>query len=157
MALYIRGFSLAFLFVPINSGILSQFKGVSMGQVSGLLNLSRQIGGSIGIAAVGTMLSMSAHQNYVDLSAKVSLLNPTTQQAYYQSANGMQKKLASSIGMMRPDKAALTSIKHRLDGQVFMMSFNQLMWIIMIIFSTSFIPLYFLKLRLKPTAIVDSH
>jgi DHA2 family multidrug resistance protein len=157
MTLYIRGFSLAFLFVPINSSILSQFKGVNMGQVSGLLNLSRQIGGSIGIAAVGTMLSMSSHQNYIDLASKVSLLNPTTQQVYFQSQNGMQKKLSNEVGMIKADKAALVSIKHRLDGQVFMMSFNQLMWIIMIIFSFSFIPWYFLKLRLKTTAIVDSH
>ena len=157
MSLYVRGFSLAFLFVPINSSILSQFKGVNMGQVSGLLNLSRQIGGSIGIAVVGTMLTMRAHQNYVDLSSKVSLLNPTTQQIYYQTENGISKKLSAGVGMIKPNRAGLTSIKHRLDGQVFMMSFNQLMWIIMIIFSFSFIPWYFLKLRLKPTAIVDAH
>lgn len=157
MTLYIRGFSLAFLFVPINSSILSQFKGVNMGQVSGLLNLSRQIGGSIGIAAVGTMLSMRASQNYIDLASKVSLLNSNTQQVYFQSESGIRKKLSNDVGMIKPNIAALTSIKHRLDGQVFMMSFNQLMWIIMLIFSFSFIPLYFLKLRLRPTAIVDSH
>lgn len=157
LTLYIRGFALAFLFVPINSSILSQFKGVNMGEVSGLLNLSRQIGGSIAIAVVGTMLSMKAHQNYVDLASKVSLLNPNTQQVYYQSASGLSKKLSTSVGMLRTDKAALTSIKHRLDGQVFMMSFNQLMWIIMIIFSTSFIPLYFLKIRVGPIKIIDSH
>lgn len=156
-ALYVRGFALAFLFVPINSGILSQFKGHAMGQVSGLLNLSRQIGGSIGIAMVGTLLTMRSHQNYIDLASKVSLLNPTTQQVYYQSTSGMTKKMSSGVGMMKEDKAALTSIKHRLDGQVFMMSFNQLMWIILIVFSFSYIPWYFLKLRVKPTGVVDSH
>lgn len=157
IALYTRGFALAFLFVPINSSIISQFKGVNMGQVSGLLNLSRQIGGSIGIAAVGTMLSMRSHQNYIDLASKVSLLNTNTQQVYFQIQGGISKKLSSATGMLKFDNATLISIKHRLDGQVFMMSFNQLMWIIMIIFSLSFIPWYFLKIRLKPTAIVDSH
>jgi DHA2 family multidrug resistance protein len=157
ITLYIRGFALAFLFVPINSGILSQFKGVNMGQVSGLLNLSRQIGGSIGIAAVGTMLSMRAHQNYIDLASKVSLLNSNTQQVYYQMESGISKKLSTTLGMIKPDRAALSSLKHRLDGQVFMMSFNQLMWIIMIIFSFSFIPWYFLKLKVKAITIVDSH
>jgi DHA2 family multidrug resistance protein len=127
IALYARGFALAFLFVPINSGILSQFTGAAMGEVSGLLNLSRQIGGSIGIAMVGTLLTMRGHQNYADLSSKVSLLNTTTQQVYYSTAAGISKKMTSGLGMVRADKAALTSIKHRLDGQVFMMSFNQLM------------------------------
>lgn len=157
IALYTRGFSLAFLFVPINSGILSQFKGLAMGQVSGLLNLSRQIGGSIAIALVGTLLTMRSHQNYIDLASKVSLLNPTTQQVYYQARSGMTKKMSTHVGMLKADKAALTSIKYRLEGQVFMMSFNQLMWIIMIIFSFAYVPWYFLKLRVRPAAVVDSH
>ncbi len=157
ISLYIRGFALAFLFVPINSSILSQFKGVNMGQVSGLLNLSRQIGGSVGIALVGTLLSMRAHQNYNDLASKVSLLNPNTQQVYFQTENGMAKKFSNTIGMSKPDKAALTAIKRRIDGQAFMMSFNQLMWIIMLIYSLAFIPLYYLKIRLRPTEIIDSH
>ncbi len=157
IALYARGFSLAFLFVPINSGILSQFSGAAMGQVSGLLNLSRQIGGSIGIALVGTLLTMRGHQNYVDLAAKVSLLNTTTQQVYYSTEAVISKKLASGVGMLRADKAALTTIKHRLDGQVFMMSFNQLMWIIMFIFSLSYIPWWFLKLRVRPVGVISDH
>ncbi|MEA9357710.1 DHA2 family efflux MFS transporter permease subunit [Bacteriovorax sp. PP10] len=157
IALYTRGFALAFLFVPINSGILSQFKGRAMGEVSGLLNLSRQIGGSIGIALVGTLLTMRGHQNYVDMAAKVSLLNTNTQQIYYQTEAGISKKMVTGVGMLKADKAALTSLKHRLDGQVFMMSFNQLMWIIMIIFSFAYIPWYFLKLRVKPTGVIDAH
>lgn len=157
IALYVRGFSLAFLFVPINSGILSQFKGQAMGQVSGLLNLSRQIGGSIGIAMVGTLLTMRSHQNYIDLTSKVSLLNPTTQQVFYSTQANIAKKMTTDVGMIKPDKAALLSIKHRLDGQVFMMSFIQLMWIILFIFLLAYIPWYFLKLRVKPTGVVDSH
>ncbi len=157
IALYARGFSLAFLFVPINSGILSQFSGAAMGQVSGLLNLSRQIGGSIGIALVGTLLTMRGHQNYIDLAAKVSLLNTTTQQAYYSGAANISKKMSTGVGMLRADKAALTSIKHRLDGQVFMMSFNQLMWIIMFIFALAYIPWWFLKLKVKPVGVISDH
>ena len=68
--LYLRGFAMAFLFVPINSSILSQFKGVALGQVSGLLNLFRQIGGGVGIALVGTLLAMQSQQNYIDISSK---------------------------------------------------------------------------------------
>jgi DHA2 family multidrug resistance protein len=157
MTLYVRGFSLAFLFVPINSSILSQFKGVNMGQVSGLLNLSRQIGGSIGIAVVGTLLSMRAHQNYIDLASKVSLLNPNTQQVYYQAEASLSKKLSSSVGMIKPSKLGLNVLKRRVDGQVFIMSFNQLMWVIMMIYATAYLPWYFLKIRLRPTSVVDSH
>jgi DHA2 family multidrug resistance protein len=52
--LLIRGAALAFLFVPINTIVLSQFSGNEIGQAAGLLNLCRQLGGSVGIALIST-------------------------------------------------------------------------------------------------------
>lgn len=154
--LYMRGFAMAFLFVPINSSILSQFSGAALGQVSGLLNLFRQIGGSIGIALVATLLARSGRQNYLDLSSKVSLLNTNTQTFFNQSVAGLGMKMSNAVGMTPPRNAALMALYYRMQNQVFMMSFNQLVWIIAIIFSLVFIPLWRLKLRyvVKP---VDSH
>lgn len=155
--LFARGFGLAFLFVPINSSILSQFKGSTVGQVSGLLNLSRQIGGSIGIALVATLLSRNGHQNYIDLVSHVSLLNQNTQQAYQQSINGMNAKMSEGVGMGQAITATMQSLTHRVQNQVFMMSFNQLIWLIMGIFVFSFIPLYLMKFRAKVKVVSDSH
>jgi MFS transporter, DHA2 family, multidrug resistance protein len=143
--------------VPINSAILSQFKGSTVAQVSGLLNLSRQIGGSIGIALVATLLSRNGHQNYIDLVSHVSLLNPNTQQFYQQSINGMGAKMSESIGMGQAVTATMQALKYRVQNQVFMMSFNQLIWTIMGIFVFSFIPLYLMKFRTKVKVVSDSH
>jgi DHA2 family multidrug resistance protein len=155
--LFVRGFALAFLFVPINSSILSQFKGAALGQVSGLLNLFRQLGGSSGIALVATMLATLSQQNYVNLSSHVSLLNSNTQAYYYSATSGMGAKMSESVGMAPSQDAALKALVGRVQGQAFMLSLGQLAWIIMIIFSLSFIPFYFLRLRVKPTGPVDSH
>ncbi len=155
--LFIRGFALAFLFVPINSSILSQFKGYDMGQVSGLLNLFRQIGGSIGIALVGTMLTTHRAQNYLDLVGKVSLLDKNTVSTYFSSMNGMGSKMVESLGMATGNEAALRALYGRIQAQVFMLSFNQLIWTIMIIFLLAFVPLYFIKLKDKPTGPIDAH
>jgi DHA2 family multidrug resistance protein len=156
-SLYIRGFAMAFLFVPINSSILSQFKGVSLGQVSGLLNLFRQIGGGIGIAMVGTLLSMQSQQNYVDISSKVSMLDPQTQIQLQQIQGGMASKMVDEIGQSTVHNAALKSIAGRIQGQVFMLSFNQLMFAISIIFLFAFIPLALIRLRSRPVPISDAH
>lgn len=161
--LFARGFGLAFLFVPINSSILSQFKGSTVGQVSGLLNLSRQIGGSVGIALVATLLSKNSHQNYIDLVSHVSLLNPNTQQVYQQSVNGMTGKMVEGLGMGYSNAASLAtsatlkSLNGRVQNQVFMMSFNQLIWMIMLIFVFAFIPLFMMKFRVKPKVVSDAH
>jgi DHA2 family multidrug resistance protein len=156
-SLYIRGFAMAFLFVPINSSILSQFKGVSLGQVSGLLNLFRQIGGGIGIALVGTLLSMNSQQNYVDISSKVSMLDSQTQIQMQQIQGGMASKMGNEVGQSTARTAALQSITGRIKGQVFMLSFNQLMFTISLMFLFAFIPLSLIRLRSKPTVFSDAH
>jgi DHA2 family multidrug resistance protein len=153
--LYVRGLALAFLFVPINSSIISQFEGINMGQVSGLLNLFRQIGGSIGIALVGTLMASRGHQNYLDLSTHVSLLNAPTQAAYYGGLSSFMAK--AGVGFTDAHHAILKAMKGRILAQVFMMNFLQLIWIIMIIFAFSYVPLYLIKFRKKPTKVADAH
>lgn len=155
-AMYIRGFALAFLFVPINSSILSQFKGVNLGQVSGLLNLSRQIGGSIGIALVATLMTTKSHQNYIDIASKVSMLKPSTQIVYQNLNNGMKNKMLEEVGVSDSNSAALKVIKYKIENQVFALTFVQLVQTIGMIFLLSFIPWYFLKLK-GPIKVVDSH
>ncbi|MGZ3748538.1 MAG: DHA2 family efflux MFS transporter permease subunit [Pseudobdellovibrionaceae bacterium] len=155
--LYIRGFGMAFLFVPINSSILGQFKGADLGQVSGLLNLFRQLGGSIGVAMVGTLLSKNIYQNYADLSNQVSLLNPTVQATYYQSLQGMATKMSGAVGFNQRAEAAIKSLWGRVQNQAFMMSFLQLVFILMFVVAMGFIPLYRIKLKSGPTKIVDAH
>lgn len=157
MMLFARGFALAFLFVPINSSILSQFQGPSLGQVAGLLNLFRQIGGSMGVALVATLLNSRSHQNYLDLAGKVSLLNAPTQQTYYSSVNGMSSKMVEGLGMGSAHQATLKSLYYRLENQVFMMSFLQLVVVMGLIFAFSFVPLYFMRFKRKPVAVMDAH
>lgn len=153
--LYVRGIALAFLFVPINSSIISQFEGINMGQVSGLLNLFRQIGGSVGIALVGTLMSSRGHQNYLDVVSHVSLLEPNTQSAFLGTMNGFMTK--AGVGFTDAYHAALTTLQHRVNGQVFIMNFIQLIWIIMIVYSFAYIPLFLIKFRKKPGKVVDAH
>jgi DHA2 family multidrug resistance protein len=155
--LFVRGFGMAFLFVPINSSILSQFKGIAMGQVSGLLNLFRQIGGSIGIAFMATMMTTRSAQNYLDLSTHVSLLNPPTQQAYYGALSAMAHKMSNTVGMATAHEAALKSIFFRIQAQAFMMTFIQVMAIIMIIFALAFIPLWRLRFRTRVGVVSGGH
>lgn len=156
-SLYVRGLAMAFLFVPINSSILSQFSGPALGQVAGMLNLFRQIGGSIGIAMVGTLLTSRGAQNYLDLATHVTLLDPNTQQAYYPAVQSFAAKMQEGVGMASAHEAVLRSLRARIDNQVFMMSFIQLVFIIMAVFALSFIPLYLLKFKRKPVAVMDAH
>jgi DHA2 family multidrug resistance protein len=128
-----------------------------LGQVSGLLNLFRQIGGSIGVAMVGTILTKHNYQNYADISNKVSLLNPAVQAQYYNTVNGMNSKMSDGVGFYHGAEAAIKSIWGRVQNQVFMMSFLQLCFILMFIVAIGFIPLWRIRLKEGPTKVVDAH
>lgn len=155
--MYVRGFAMALLFVPLNSAVLSQFTGSNLGQVSGLMNLSRQIGGSIGIAFVATLLNSASHQNHVDLAAHMSALNPQVYQTFQQIKAGMTSKMLTQMGTASADQAALKALYSRLSTQVFMLSFVQLVYIVSFVLLLAFIPLSLLRLKRKPTAVMDSH
>jgi DHA2 family multidrug resistance protein len=155
--LYMRGFALAFLFVPINSSILSQFTGSAMGQVSGLLNLFRQVGGSMGIALVATLLSTLGHQNYLNLVSKVSLLNPNTQVFYYGAQRAMSAKFSQDIGMSWGSQTVLKALYFKIQHQVFMLSFLELIEIMMVMLSFVFIPLALLKFNKRGSVVLDAH
>ncbi|MBC7690829.1 MAG: DHA2 family efflux MFS transporter permease subunit [Methylotenera sp.] len=156
-ALLVRGLAMAFLFVPINAVVLGQFRGQELGQVSGLLNLSRQLGGSIGIALISTLLERNSHQNYVELASHVSLLNPQTRMAIAGTQQGMGSKLMSELGLTTMNNTALKAISYRIQQQVFLMSFTQMIWIVLIIFGFALVPLALMKKPAKVTGPVEAH
>ena len=56
-SLYIRGVGMGFIFTPLSALALSEIPRQKMAQASGLFNVLRQIGGSFGVALMGTLLT----------------------------------------------------------------------------------------------------
>lgn len=156
-ALLIRGLAMAFLFVPINSVVLGEFRGADLGQAAGLLNLFRQLGGSIGIATMSAMMDRMSAQNYIDLVPHVNPVDPTTQLQLAQAKASMAHKMLSQVGLSNAGSAALRAITYRIENQVFVMSFEQLMWLLFIAFGIAYIPLRFLRKGVRITGPVEIH
>ena len=76
LALVIRGAGLGFLFTPINNVAYASLKPSEAQQASGLINLSRQLGGSFGIAILATYVTVHTQIHRVDLLANVYPGNP---------------------------------------------------------------------------------
>jgi DHA2 family multidrug resistance protein len=157
--LILRGVAMAFLFVPINQMVLGAFSGQELGQVAGMQNFFRQVGGSIGISSLDTLITRFSAQHYNDLMSKVNALNPAAYQSYAQGAAMAGGKLSSSIGLWSPVTLAVRSLHSRVLLQVFIMSFEQLCWVIMAIVACGLIPLYLIDYKPKKNAapIMDSH
>jgi DHA2 family multidrug resistance protein len=57
LPLYLRGIAMGLLFTPLSTLALSDIPRQKMAQASGMFNVIRQLGGSFGVAVIGTLLS----------------------------------------------------------------------------------------------------
>jgi MFS transporter, DHA2 family, multidrug resistance protein len=80
---------LAFLFVPINTISYTGIPPDKNNDVSGLTNLARNIGGSVGTAVVTTMLARGQQVHQVYLAANVTPGNPTLLSRMQGTAAGL--------------------------------------------------------------------
>ncbi|HET6207613.1 MAG TPA: DHA2 family efflux MFS transporter permease subunit [Terracidiphilus sp.] len=76
----LTGFALSFVFVPLATLSTSTLSREEMGNATGLFNMLRNIGGSIGIAMATTAIIRRAAQHQNDLAGQISPSNPILQQ-----------------------------------------------------------------------------
>jgi DHA2 family multidrug resistance protein len=120
-ALIVRGFGLGCLFTPINLAAFSSLKGAEIAQGASMLNLMRQLGGSFGIAYLGTHLANRNAVHTNALIAHVAAGNP----AFEEHMGVLQKAfLAQGFDAMHAQQAALAVIDRTIQAQAAVMSFN---------------------------------
>jgi hypothetical protein len=94
LPILITGFGLSFVFVPISTAAYGTLDNTQIGNASGLFNLMRNVGGSIGISIATTLLTRraAAHQN--DLTNYM----PQSGAAYQNSLGGAQQAVSGYFG-----------------------------------------------------------
>lgn len=157
LPLIVRGMAMPFLFVPINQMVLGSFRGEELGQVAGMQNFFRQIGGSIGISSLDTLITRFSAQHYNDIMGHLTMLDPAAFQAVRQAAGMPATKLGASIGMGAGQHLAVKTLYGRALAQSFILSFDQLCWIVMGIVALGLIPLYLIKPGKVSGPVVDAH
>ena len=89
--LILRGIGLGLLFVPITTLSLSTLKGKGIGEGAAFTGMSRQLGGSFGIAIITTFIARLNQQHRVDL---ISYLDKTSFEVQ-QTVQGLQQGFMS--------------------------------------------------------------
>src|SRR5258708_2334194 len=82
----LQGFGLGFIFVPVSTMTFATLAPEQRTEAAGLFSLMRNVGGSIGIAAVTAMLSHYEQVNHASLAQHVSPLNPMFREPYLPDA-----------------------------------------------------------------------
>jgi MFS transporter, DHA2 family, multidrug resistance protein len=154
-ALLLRGFGLGFLFTPINNAVYGNIDPRVAQQAAGLINLSRQLGGSFGIAILGTYLNNHVQLHRIQLITHVYAQNPLV----LERLRMLQANLtAHGMSVDQAQRAALAQINGLLIRQAMMLAYNDSWMLILICFlCTTPAILLLRKPRGKPAAGGEMH
>ncbi|MGI9090512.1 MAG: hypothetical protein ACR2GG_05330, partial [Gemmatimonadaceae bacterium] len=152
--LIIRGVALGCLFTPINQVAYGSMDPSNAQQASGLINLSRQLGGSFGIAIITTYLTRHIQYHRADLVTNVYAGNPALVQRQQMIvsnliAHGMAPTVAQHVSFAQLDQIV--------SRQAAMLSYNDAWILILLSFVVVSPAIIFLRKPKSSAAAIDAH
>jgi DHA2 family multidrug resistance protein len=93
----ISGFAMGFIFVPLTTMALGTLSNEQMGNASGVFNLMRNTGGSVGIAFVTTLLARGVQTHQAAMVSHLTPYDPVFQERLRQIAGGAAGRGGSAV------------------------------------------------------------
>jgi len=153
IARMIQAVGLAFLFVPINTAAYAYLPREKNNAASGLMNLARNIGGSVGISVVTTMLARRAQHHQVNLAGHLSPGNPRFQSMLQGMTQTLQARGFSPTDAMHKTYGLLQGTLFR---QANMLAYIDCFWLLGVA-TLGMIPLVFLMKKTGPGSRMPVH
>ncbi|TMA27112.1 MAG: DHA2 family efflux MFS transporter permease subunit [Deltaproteobacteria bacterium] len=148
-----QSIGMAFLFVPINTLMYSRVPPSKNNQVSGIVNLARNMGGDIGIAFVATCIARRSQFHQAVLASHLDAGSQTL--AARVAALGRSLEHAG-VASAQATKMAYASIYHRLIEQAQTLAYQDVLFI-MAIFAAAMVPAVLLTRKVKAHGAALAH
>ena len=139
----IQGLSLSLLFVPLTTVTMDPIPKESMGNATSIFNLMRNVGGSVGIASVTTILARRSQMHINLLGSHVTPYDPQTQVMIDRLR---QTFMARGSDLVAATRQAYAVVFGMVERQASMLSFTQTFALLGVIF-LAVIPLVFILKR----------
>ncbi len=123
----VRALGQPLIFVPLSSIATADIEKEQAGSASGLFNMMRNLGGSIGIAAIATLLTRREQFHSNRLGEAISLYNPQTQQRINQLT---QYFVSRGADLATANDRAIAAIDNTIRREAFVMAFNDCFYFI---------------------------
>lgn len=150
----VLGVGLAMIFVPLTTVTLSGIARQEMGNATGVFNLLRNIGGSVGIAIAATLLSRLSQFYQTSL---VSHITPYNQVFQMRLSELKQALIAKGMQAAQADQTAIGMIYGMVRKQAATLAYNRIFFIIGLAFLTIIPLLLLLKRPSHQTGPVEIH
>jgi DHA2 family multidrug resistance protein len=128
---FLQGASLAFLFVPLTTATMAPIRREVMGNATSIFNLMRNLGGSVGIAAVTTLVARHEQTNTNTLGANITFGNRSAQSSLEMLRRRFLSGGADAVTANRRAYAAMFGMVQR---QAAMLAFNHTYWLLAALF-----------------------
>jgi DHA2 family multidrug resistance protein len=129
--LVIRGLGLGFLFVPITTIAFTGVQGKELSLGSGLLNMFRQLGGSFGVALIGTFIERREAFHRTALVSHINNYDPVSRYRISELTHGF---LGKGSALSTAHSQALKALDYSLMQQSALMSYNDTFLIVGVFF-----------------------
>jgi DHA2 family multidrug resistance protein len=121
--LILRGVGLGLIFVPLTGATMAELKVSQLAQGTGLFNLTRQLGGSLGIAIMATLLSRYTKGAKAVLTESVTAYGPETQERLTTLVRGF---MARGMDALTAQQQALMVIDRQIGVQASVLAFSKI-------------------------------
>lgn len=142
----VQAAGMAFLFVPINTAAYAFLPRDKNNAASGLMNLARNIGGSVGISVVTTMLDRRTQVHLTNLSSHLSPTNPALQSMIQGASAALRAHGESAAGATQRAYALIQGVVAR---QATMLAYVDCFWLLGVSI-LCMVPMVFLIKKSRP-------
>ncbi len=142
--LYVRAFALGLIFIPLSAVSLMNIPKQKMAQASGLFNTIRQIGGSFGVALLGSLLTTRTIFHMQSYAQGVEPSSPVFQNTLAHTKNFVMNSVGGSPAEVASRGKALIMLN--LSSQSFIQGINDDFLVAAALTIILVIPVFFLKI-----------
>lgn len=147
LSLYLRGIGMGLLFAPLSAIAISEIPRHEMAQASSLTNTIRQLGGSLGIAILATMLSSRISFHAQTYGQSIQAHSETYETTMAHVNNYIEYHAGSSPATARQQGQVM--LMSSVSNQAYIEGINDDYLIAAIITSLGLIPIFFLHTKKK--------
>jgi DHA2 family multidrug resistance protein len=118
-----RGVGLGLIFVPLTNASMAELSTRQLAQGTGLFNLTRQLGGSLGIAVMATLLARYSKVQKAVLTEHASAYDPETAARVEMLARGIA---ARGVDAFAAKQQALLVLDRQITAQASVLAFSKI-------------------------------
>jgi DHA2 family multidrug resistance protein len=139
-----RGIGIGLSFSPLSSVCMRGMPPSMISQATGIFNLTRQLAGSIGIAALNTVLISRTVFHSAIMGQQMAMVGGNTQH-FLAGARGML--VAHGLAPRVADQTAMAMLAQAVRQQVQVISYADLFYLLLAIVVLGFLPIPFMGTR----------